>query len=744
MRTQRRGRRFVTTAFVVCGGLLCLGRTSIAAKTSGNYSGWRGGIGIASSMSSQDIPDITELGYEIVWGSEDPRVIRALDLSVFRYWNSVVETSLKGPSYDFTGLADKDEAARRAFDALMASEYGIKGLSKYAQVRYNPKGDYGDVYGSMDLSSKNELVQAVIASQLHWFEKNGVTHGGIGLDNAGKVPRAFLKVLTSRFNARGLGIAANGCPDEYLPFIDFFGNEGFPFSIDIGRRARSKGLRGILGEFTMQHLSGGELEAYLESKLFNGIVFFGYTNGGTAAGAKYSGYTARPDVYNHQRWVFRRLVPLSRALHKAGRQKEPLSQVVAGAQPSGAASDGPTGAETNAEGKVQEEKGADADLQRITGRSPATPGVVARYGQNIAGGIYLYVDSGKPEEVSCNARKLGITPDTIVFDELAEKRLNSRLGGGTLRFRTSNGLSIVQLGSRGTVARNLLARVEENLKQQLTQRKMDRELGFDLLHKAWPSFCQGWKMDKGAAFSGQRSLYVEGGIYTGVMPQWEYFKRQGAAQLVRLNQMVPQPILLTIHSKAENVLQSDELDLNILTSRRNHFNVREAHTYCAHLYLDFQDGRWPEVYTVTFSSGTHDWEVKTIRVTPTRPVKTAMVMIEFHQPQGKAWFDDLVLAQADQPGRNLLAYPGFEENDPVAGRALAAGDEYEYRAGSLLRAVGTARRDPLKQLTALKEQVNALADWIESHGIAPHYSRELRDLDDARHKLNFMDALSGP
>ena len=59
--------------------------------------------------------------------------------------------------------------------------------------------------------------------------------------------------------------------------------------------------------------SPGELAAYLQSKLFNGIVFFGYTNGGTAAGAQYSFYTARPDVYQHQRWVFRRMILRSRA-----------------------------------------------------------------------------------------------------------------------------------------------------------------------------------------------------------------------------------------------------------------------------------------------------------------------------------------------------------------------------------------------------------------------------------------------
>ncbi len=218
------------------------GSLAMAESTSPprDFSGWRGGIGVAFGTPSRDIADVTELGYEIVWGGEDPRAVKALGISVFRYWNSIVETSLKGSGYDFSRMTDKDQAARLAFDAWMERTYGVKGLSKYAHVRYNPQGAYGDVYGSMDLSSENDLVKAVIAGYMREFEKQGVAHGGIGLDNAGRVPQQFLEALTRRLNARGLGIAANGCPDQYLAYIDFFGNEGFPFSIDYARQARAQ------------------------------------------------------------------------------------------------------------------------------------------------------------------------------------------------------------------------------------------------------------------------------------------------------------------------------------------------------------------------------------------------------------------------------------------------------------------------------------------------------------------------
>ena len=725
--------------------MLGMGSSAMAKPASAprDFSGWRGGIGITFGTPSRDIADVTEMGYEIVWGGEDPRAIKALGVSVFRYWNSIVETSLKGPGYDFSRMPDKDEAAKLAFDAWMERAYGVKGLSKYANVRYNPKGAYGDICGSMDLSSENDLVKAVIARYMRGFDKDGITHGGIGLDNAGRVPREFLEALSRRLNARGLGIAANGCPDQYLTYIDFFGNEGFPFSINYARRAREKGLRGILGEFTMQHLSGGEMDAYLKSKLFNGIVFFGYTNGGTAAGASYSAYCSRPDVYNHQRWVLRKLVPISRAVQRAGRQADPAAKLASAAAPVGQAVAAPAGLAVDAEGKVKEVKRREAGLDRITGRSPETAPLVARYGRDVAGGIYLFVDSGRPEEVVCDAQKLGVRADTLVFDEFAGRVLEAKRAAGALTFKTPEGPSVVQLGSAPTVAKNILARIAESLRLQLTQRALDRDLRTRFPHKAWSRFCQAGKWDATVARTGKGSLAVVGGTYTATMPQWKYFNRQGAAQFVSLCQTAPQPIVARAFSKAREVATSEEVVLNTPAARRRHFDAREGHTYCMHLYLDYQDGQWPEVHTVRFSSGTHDWEEKSIRVVPTRPVKTAMVLLEFHQPQGAAWFDDLSLSSGDGTEGNLLAAPGFEEEDSAALQSQAISARYEKQVQALLESVEAAGKSatPASALPTLGKQVDALAALVTGKGLAPYFPRELRDLDDAREKLRLCARL---
>ena len=96
--------------------MLGTGRAAMADPASAprNFSGWRGGIGITFGTPSRDIADVTELGYEIVWGGEDPRHRSQLGISAFRYWNSIVETSLQGSGYDFSQMPDKDEGAAEA------------------------------------------------------------------------------------------------------------------------------------------------------------------------------------------------------------------------------------------------------------------------------------------------------------------------------------------------------------------------------------------------------------------------------------------------------------------------------------------------------------------------------------------------------------------------------------------------------------------------------------------------------
>jgi hypothetical protein len=234
-----------------------------------------------------------------------------------------------------------------------------------------------------------------------------------------------------------------------------------------------------------------------------------------------------------------------------------------------------------------------------------------------------------------------------------------------------------------------------------------------------------------------------GGTYTATMPQWKYFNRQGAAQFVSLNQPAPQPIVLRAFSKARDVATSEKVALDTPAARRRHFDAREGHTYSMHLYLDYQDGQWPDVHSVLFSPGTHDWEEQSIRVEPTRPVKTAMVLLEFHQPQGAAWFDDLSLSSGKGAERNVLAAPGFEEKDSAAVQAQTLSATYEKEVRALLESVESAAKSatPASAIPALEKQVDALAASVAGNGLSPYFPRELRDLDDAREKLGLCARL---
>ena len=74
--------------------------------------------------------------------------------------------------------------------------------------------------------------------------------------------------------------------------------------------------------------------------------------------------------------------------------------------------------------------------------------------------------------------------------------------------------------------------------------------------------------------------------------------------------------MLSAFSRAQDVPRSDAISLESVADRRRHFDAREGHTYAMHLYLDYQDGAWPEVHTVAFSFDLHDWEERTIEVMP--------------------------------------------------------------------------------------------------------------------------------
>ncbi len=723
--------------------------------------GWRGGIGVAFGQPATNIPDVTELGLDMVWGGEDPQRASMLDIAVFRYWNSVVEISLKDPGgkFDFSQMNNKDQAAKLAFDKFAESRYGVQGLSEYAKVKYSPGSPYGDVYGTMDLSSNNPLVKAVVYSRLESLKGSGLKHGGVALDNAGKVPESFLEYFHDVLHPQGFGIATNGAPEHLYRYIDLFGSEGFPFSLQTANDMRGKGFKGILGEFVTRQMSPGELERYLKAKQFNGIVYFGYTDGrARAAATYYSFFYCRPDIYNHQRWVLRKILPLSKAMFGAGSQDNAYAHMPFKNKPGASKQPVTSQNHIDSTGRVIE-PGIIAPPQGDIFKGTLAPdGSIHRYGNDISKGIYLYINTNEPGIVQCNADSLGVKPGTVVFDEFSEITLNSENNDSTIQFGTLSAPSLIQLGDTKTVAGNILLRVDRMFESQLLQRQMDEKLGTGYTQKRvnvpaknnssksdfgkpvqpWEPFCQGYVIDLKTKKSGRGSLRADGDTYS-VNGQWPYHNRQGAAQFVTLNQPEPVSLTLTAFSKSRDV-QKSELKAVTEMNRRDHFGERLGYYYAMHLYLDYEDGNWPEVHTFAFSPGTHDWEKGKITVVPEKAVKTAMVLVELHQPEGTAWFDDFCLVEKTNPGLNLLASAGFGDSDVVAAKAKAP--EYNKKISLLKSNIKEVQKQiSIDKLEKLEEDVLILKNWLISQNIDKMYGREMRDLIDAQHKLDLCRQL---
>ncbi len=121
------------------------------------------------------------------------------------------------------------------------------------------------------------------------------------------------------------------------------------------------------------------------------------------------------------------------------------------------------------------------------------------------------------------------------------------------------------------------------------------------------------------------------------------------SQSVELNQKTPTPILAGGWSKALDA--SGAPDGN----------------YSVYLDISFGDGTYLFGQIAPFTSGTHDWEYKSVVVTPEKPIKSLSFNVIFRFRTGTAWFDDMSLKEGPDPqtGVERLKNGGFEE----AGRA---------------------------------------------------------------------------
>jgi len=99
--------------------------------------------------------------------------------------------------------------------------------------------------------------------------------------------------------------------------------------------------------------------------------------------------------------------------------------------------------------------------------------------------------------------------------------------------------------------------------------------------------------------------------------------RSGVMHVVPLNQTKPTPFRVTAWSRAENVSGSADSG------------------YSLYLDLHYTDGTPEWGLIAPFSTGTHDWERREVRVVPRKPVARVNVHLLLRNHAGTAWFDEV-------------------------------------------------------------------------------------------------------
>ncbi|MDR0522023.1 MAG: hypothetical protein LBH00_09265 [Planctomycetaceae bacterium] len=141
--------------------------------------------------------------------------------------------------------------------------------------------------------------------------------------------------------------------------------------------------------------------------------------------------------------------------------------------------------------------------------------------------------------------------------------------------------------------------------------------------------------------------------------------KSGIVQNVFLNQNVPAPLTIEAVSKAENVSGSPSGDYSI--------------------YVDiiYNDGTplWGQI--APFSTGTHDWEKKSLTIYPKKPVKNFMVYLQFQNKSGKAEFKNIKLTELTErkgvfrfDGVSVVPQPRVAGQTPFSLRDVAAGSDF--------------------------------------------------------------------
>ena len=123
-----------------------------------------------------------------------------------------------------------------------------------------------------------------------------------------------------------------------------------------------------------------------------------------------------------------------------------------------------------------------------------------------------------------------------------------------------------------------------------------------------------------------------GGRYSAKCTSASNDEQRGMTYVLTLNQQTPAPIMAELWSKADQVTGGQDSN------------------YSLYLDLEYMDGTPLWGQTSPFKAATHDWQKRTVVVTPAKPIKSVSVHGIFRGRTGTAWFDDFRFWEVRVPG----------------------------------------------------------------------------------------------
>lgn len=663
-----------------------------------------------------EIPDVDEFGFAYQEGAPEPRFDDELGVSSFIYFHCAGEfASIPGytrdqplPPYE-QQLAALNRVAKG--HTGIGDVWGITGIQNPdGTVNILPERVYGHVFSQPcvdpDLPYGNAMVQRLVDRVMEEPAPVGVDgcyYDGIavGLDYSREHFRVadnpllwdaslqrpvaynffasleWARAIADTLHPAGKLTMLNDSSmtsfSYAFPYLDVLGAEGGWINSDesfLRARAYSyqKPFCTLLKTDYSKHPQA-RVESYMRSCMAFGVLP-GFFDISPSGANPGSSYWDHPEWYNRDRPLFRRYMPLCAELCRAG--WEPVRM----------ASSLTTGAEIERFGAGA--SGSADGLVYFTIRRDLTEGPPAV-------GIDLSAD------LACLK-----APDVRGLDLLTGQVLPIREG----RLEVEVPRAEVGVIAVGTPAQ-LSARCLDAMARMIGARQQYQaatESASKLL-TGWTPYMTGAELDYTVARTGHASLRA-----TLADPA----KMAGAIQVLNLNQSEPEDLIIRGASRAQDVS-----------------GIKDS-GYSVYVDCYYHNGEKLYGSTIQFSPGTHDWEAGEIRIHPQATISTVSVYCMFRGHTGTVWFDDLFLARASDPERNLLKSPGFE---PAVARATTdavrdAFAQLDARREQALKLVASLDADGLTELAAATQSDLAGFDALEARDAGARARRDLADAAD--------------